>query len=183
MAARKASKQDNANDRLVEQLRTLGDPVLRQPTNRVTVFDARLERLAASMLEVMGREDGVGLAANQVGVLSRIMVWRHPEQEDERYVYVNPEIVERSEACCTESEGCLSVPGATMPVSRAEEVIVEAQGLTAEVFRVHLTGMLARIVQHEIDHLDGHLILDRTTPEERRRVLKEMRERSLPGGS
>ena len=66
-----------------------------------------------------------------------------------------------------------------MPVERAEEVIVEAQDLQGAEFRVHLTGMLARIVQHEIDHLDGHLILDRTTPEERRRVLKELRERSL----
>jgi peptide deformylase len=107
------------------------------------------------------------------------MVWRHPENEDERYVFVNPEIVERSEACCTETEGCLSVPGATMPVSRAEEVVVEAQDLAAGEFRVHLGGLLARIVQHEIDHLDGHLILDRTSPEERRRVLTELRERTL----
>jgi peptide deformylase len=131
------------------------------------------------MLDVMEREEGVGLAANQVGVLARVMVWRHPENEDERYVFVNPEIVERSEACCTETEGCLSVPGATMPVSRAEEVVVEAQDLAAGEFRVHLGGLLARIVQHEIDHLDGHLILDRTSPEERRRVLTELRERTL----
>jgi peptide deformylase len=179
MAVRKALRQDDARDRLVEQLRVLGDPVLRQPTNTITVFDARLEKLAKNMLEIMQREDGVGLAANQVGVLSRMMVWRHPESEDECYVYVNPQILEKSEACCTESEGCLSVPGATMPVERAEEVMVEAQDLKGGEFRVHLTGMLARIVQHEIDHLDGHLILDRTTPEERRRVLKELRERSL----
>jgi peptide deformylase len=183
MAVRKAFRQDDAKDRLVEQLRVLGDPVLRQPTNTITVFDARLEKLAKNMLEIMQREDGVGLAANQVGVLSRMMVWRHPESEDECYVYVNPQIVEKSEACCTESEGCLSVPGATMPVERAEEVIVEAQDLHGGQFRVHLTGMLARIVQHEIDHLDGHLILDRTTPEERRRVLKELRERSLSSGT
>ncbi len=181
MAAKKPTKADTRNDKLVEQLRTIGDPVLRQPTNRVAVFDSRLEKLAKSMLETMEREEGVGLAANQVGVLSRMMVWRHPEGDDERYVYVNPEIVERSEACCTESEGCLSVPGATMPVTRAEEVIVEAQDVQGAQFRVHLTGMLARIVQHEIDHLDGRLILDRTTPEERRRVLKELRERSLTG--
>ncbi len=183
MASMKAFRRDDANDRLVEQLRTLGDPVLRQPTNPVTVFDARLEKLAKNMVEIMQREDGVGLAANQVGVLSRMMVWRHPENEDEYYVYVNPQIVERSDACCVESEGCLSVPGATMPVERAEEVTVEAQDLSAGRFRVHLTGMLARIVQHEIDHLDGRLILDRTPPEERRRVLKELRERSLTGGS
>lgn len=177
--AREQSKKARPDDRLVEQLRTIGDPVLRQKTRRVTVFDARLEKLAKTMIEVMLREEGVGLAANQVGVLSRLFVWRSPENEDERYVYVNPEIVERSEACCTDSEGCLSVPGTTMQVSRSEEVTVEAQDLTGKPIRVHLTGFLARIVQHEIDHLEGQLIIDRTSPEERRRVLKELRERSL----
>ncbi|OFW60582.1 MAG: peptide deformylase [Actinobacteria bacterium RBG_16_64_13] len=157
----------------------LGDPVLRQQTKPVTEFDARLEKLAQVMMEVMDRGEGVGLAANQIGVLSRVMVWRHPENEGERYVFVNPEIVEKSETCCTEVEGCLSVPWATMEVERAEEVVVEAQDLNAEQFRVHLSGLLARIAQHEIDHLDGRLILDRTSPEERRRVLKELRERTL----
>jgi peptide deformylase len=176
-------RRSSPDDKLVEQLRTLGDPVLRQATNRVTVFDSRLQKLAKSMMEVMLREEGVGLAANQVGVLARLFVWRHPENGDERYVYVNPEIVERSEACCTESEGCLSVPGATMQVSRSEEVIVEAQDLDGQPIRVHMTGLLARIMQHEIDHLDGRLIIDRTSPEERRRVLKELRERSLTAGT
>ena len=178
MAGKKKEKAAQTADKPVEQLRVLGDPVLRQPTNVVTEFDARLENLAQLMMQVMEREEGVGLAANQVGVLSRIMVWRHPES-DERYVFVNPRIVEMSEACCTESEGCLSVPGATMDVSRAEEVVVEAQDLSAQELTVRLTGMLARIVQHEIDHLEGRLILDRTSPEERRRVMKELRERML----
>ena len=152
---------------------------MRQRTRPVTEFDARLQKLAQVMIDVMIRGEGVGLAANQIGVLSRVMVWRHPENEDERYVFVNPEIVERSEACCTESEGCLSVPGATMEVSRAEEVVVEAQDLTGEPIRVQLTGLLARIAQHEIDHLDGRLILDVTSPEERRRVMRELRERTI----
>jgi peptide deformylase len=164
---------------LLEHLRTLGDPVLRQQTRRVEVFDERLEKLARVMMEVMERGEGVGLAANQIGVLSRLMVWRHPENEDERYVFVNPEIVERSEESCSAPEGCLSVPGATMEVSRSEEVVVEAQELNAGLIRVRLTGLLARIVQHEIDHLDGRLILDRISPEEKRRVMKELRERSL----
>jgi peptide deformylase len=133
------------------------------------------------MFAVMEREEGVGLAAPQVGSLTRLMVWRHPENEDERHVYVNPRVVAESEACCTESEGCLSVPGTTMEVTRAEEIEVEAQDLEGAVFQVHLTGLLARIVQHEIDHLDGRLILDRTSPEERRRALKELRERALAG--
>jgi peptide deformylase len=183
MSTHKAATETPApQEALLEQLRILGDPVLKQPTKRVTVFDERLARLARVMMEVMDRKEGVGLAANQVGVLSRVMVWRHPESEGERYVFVNPEIVESSEACCTEAEGCLSVPGTTVEVSRAEEVVVEAQDLTGERLMMRLSGLLARIAQHEVDHLDGRLILDRTSPEERRRVMKELRERTLAAG-
>lgn len=163
----------------LERIRTFGDPVLKQPTKKVTVFDSRLEKLAKVMMDVMERGEGVGLAANQIGVLSRMMVWRHPENEDERYVFVNPEIVERSEACCTSSEGCLSVPESTMEVTRAEEVVVDAQDLKGEPIQVRLAGLPARIAQHEIDHLDGILIVDRTSSEERVRVMKELRERTL----
>jgi peptide deformylase len=183
MSAKRAlSKTPEPREGLLEHIRTLGDPVLRQQTRHVEVFDERLEKLARLMMEVMVRGDGVGLAANQIGVLSRVMVWRDPENEGERYVFVNPEIVERSEEFCTAPEGCLSVPGATMEVSRSEEVVVEAQDLNAQQVRLRLTGLLARIVQHEIDHLDGCLILDRTTPEEKRRVMKELRERPFSGG-
>jgi peptide deformylase len=167
----------------LDRLRTFGDPTLRQCTHPVTVFDARLEKLAQLMLEVMDREEGVGLAAPQIGVTSRIMVWRHPERDTEQHVFVNPRIVESSETVCAAAEGCLSVPGGSMEVTRPDEVVVEAQDLTGELFQVHLTGLLARIVQHEIDHLDGRLILDRTSPEERRRVLKELRERTLAAGT
>ncbi len=183
MAKQKVTQRPgSAQQAPLERLRVFGDPVLKQVTGPVTVFDSRLERLAEVMFAVMEREEGVGLAAPQVGTLTRLMVWRHPESETERYVYVNPHIVGQSEACCTESEGCLSVPGTTMEVTRAEEVDVEAQDLQGATFQVHLTGLLARIVQHETDHLDGRLILDRTSPEERRRALKELRERALAGG-
>jgi peptide deformylase len=184
MGKRKVNhRPDSSRQAPLENLRTFGDPVLKQVTGPVTVFDSRLEKLARVMFEVMEREEGVGLAAPQVGTLTRLMVWRDPENEDERHVYINPRIVAQSETCCTESEGCLSVPGTTMEVTRAEEIDVEAQDLTGAAFEVHLAGLLARIVQHEIDHLDGRLIVDRTSPEERRRVLKELRERSLAGGS
>lgn len=167
----------------LSQVRTFGDPVLRQRAHLVSEFDKTLEKLANTMMDVMEREEGVGLAATQVGVLSRVMVWKHPDNTEERYVFVNPEIVERSEACCTAPEGCLSVPGATMEVPRAEEVVVAAQDLKGQPISAHLTGLLARIVQHEIDHLDGYLILDRTSSEERRRVLRELRERALSADS
>jgi peptide deformylase len=145
----------------------------------VTVFDTRLEKLAAVMLEVMHREEGVGLAAPQIGVLSRVMVWRHPDRENEEHVFVNPEIISRSETCTTSGEGCLSVPGCTVEVSRADEVTVVAQDLKGTPLELVATGLVARIMQHEIDHLDGRLILDRATPDERRRALKELREQAL----
>jgi peptide deformylase len=163
----------------LESLRTFGDPVLKQPTLPVTEFDDRLQKLAGLMFAVMDREEGVGLAAPQVGVRTRIMVWRHPERPDERYVFVNPRIVERSDAVKVDTEGCLSVPGCTVPVERAEEIVVEAEDLAGDELRMELAGLMARIVQHEVDHLEGRLILDRTTAEERRRVLKEFRERVL----
>lgn len=165
----------------LERLHTFGDPTLKQGTHPVTVFDGKLEKLSRVMFAIMDREEGVGLAAPQIGVMSRIMVWRHPENDAERHVFVNPRVVESSEATQTAPEGCLSVPAGTVEVTRPEEVVVEAQDLRGDSFRIHLTGLLARIVQHEIDHLDGRLILDRTSPEERRRVLKEIRERTLSG--
>jgi peptide deformylase len=163
----------------LDRLRTLGDPTLRQPTNQVTVFDSRLKKLADTMFAVMHREDGVGLAAPQIGVLSRIMVWRDPDQEDTQYAFVNPQIVSRSEECTTAGEGCLSVPGCTVEVTRNDAVVVTAQDLEGTPLTMEASGIVSRILQHEIDHLDGRLILDRATPEERRRALKELRERAL----
>jgi peptide deformylase len=179
MARKDQSQRQRQGQAPLERLRTLGDPALRQQTNIVTVFDGRLEKLAALMLEVMHREEGVGLAAPQIGVLSRVMVWRDPDHEDDEYVFVNPEIVFRSEECTTASEGCLSVPGCMIEVSRCDQVTVHARDLHGTPIELEADGMVARIMQHEIDHLDGRLILDRATPEERRRALKELRELSL----
>jgi peptide deformylase len=153
--------------------------VLKERARPVTNFDEKLERLAMRMADAMDREEGVGLAATQVGVLSRIIVWRNPEEEDQLYVYVNPKIEESSEDCTTVAEGCLSLPGQSVQVSRADEVEIVGEDLEGRGFRVRLTGFAARIVQHEVDHLDGCLILDRAAPEERRRVIKEIRERTL----
>jgi peptide deformylase len=184
MAKRKSAKEGRAvASEALEQLRVFGDPVLRQETRPVTCFDSRLRRLSEMMFGVMEREEGVGLAAPQIGVVSRLMVWKDPEQEDERHVFVNARILRASASCTTEPEGCLSVPGETMGVSRADEVVVEAQDLEGNHFQVELIGYQARVVQHEIDHLDGLLILDRASPEDRKRALKELRERTLAGGS
>jgi peptide deformylase len=179
MARKDRSQKQGRAEVPLDRLRILGDPALRQPTKAVTVFDSRLEKLAAVMIAVMRREEGVGLAAPQIGVPSRVMVWRHPDEEDKEYVFVNPEIVSRSEECNTAGEGCLSVPGCTVELSRNDEVVVTAQDLEGNPLELEAAGIVARIMQHEIDHLDGRLILDRVTPEERRRVLKELRERTL----
>jgi peptide deformylase len=183
MAKRRNDRQGrkSSGSQALEQMRVFGDPVLRQETHTVTTFDESLSRLADRMFEIMEREDGVGLAAPQIGLVSRIMVWKDPDRDDERHVYVNPRIVRRSETTTLDTEGCLSVPAGVMEVPRADEVVVEAQDLDGRVFQVELSGFQARVVQHEIDHLDGHTILDRTSPEERKRALKTLREQALGG--
>lgn len=160
-------------------IRVFGDPVLRQESREVDSIGAETERLVRTMFEVMDREKGIGLAAPQIGVQRKIMVWRHPDTE-EGYVLVNPRIVERSDETITAPEGCLSVPGQTMEVARSERVVVDALNLRGDPVSVEATGLLARIMQHEIDHLEGHLILDRTSAEERKRVLRELRDRLEP---
>jgi peptide deformylase len=155
-----------------------GDPVLKQESREVTEFDSGLLKLTELMFEVMDREQGIGLAAPQIGIGKKLMVWRDPDTE-ERYALANPRIVERSDETLEDTEGCLSLPGHSMEVARAERVVVQAQDLNGGPVTLEARGMLARIMQHEIDHLEGHLILDRTKGDERRRVLREIRERSL----
>jgi len=162
-----------------DNIRLFGDPVLREESKEITELGPELERLSKLMFEVMDREGGIGLAAPQIGIQRKIMVWRHPETE-QGYVLLNPRIVERSEETVTASEGCLSLPGHSMDVERAERVVVEAVDLRGEPVTIEAAGLLARIMQHEIDHLEGHVILDRTTSTERRRVLKDLRDQMEP---
>lgn len=162
-----------------DRIRVFGDPVLKQESREIAERGPELDRLAKLMFEVMDREGGIGLAAPQIGIQRKIMVWRHPETE-QGYVLLNPRIVERSEETVTASEGCLSLPGHSMEVERAERVLVEAIDLQGEPITIEATGLLARIMQHEIDHLEGHIILDRTTSNERHRVLKDLRDHMEP---
>jgi len=162
-----------------DSIRVFGDPVLKQVCKEITELGPELDRLSKLMFEVMDREGGIGLAGPQIGIQRKIMVWRHPETE-QGYVLLNPRIVERSAETVTASEGCLSLPGHSMEVERAERVAVEALDLRGDPIRIEATGLLARIMQHEIDHLEGHIILDRTSPDERRRVLKDLRDTMEP---
>jgi peptide deformylase len=156
------------------QIRQFGDPALRMQANEVADFDEDLERLVERMTGLMSEAQGVGLAATQVGILRRVVVVQ-PYADDEPLALVNPRLVERSEEVATDDEGCLSLQGVLVPVERHAAVTVEAQGVDGAPLRVDYSELAARVVQHELDHLDGVLIIDRTNPESRREALGRLR--------
>ena len=158
------------------EVRSFGDPVLKSRAAEVKEFDEPLARLAEEMLLTMREREGVGLAANQVGRLKRLLV---AEVEDREYVLVNPTV--KSSAGETErtAEGCLSIPGIQVEVERSTSLTVAARDLGGSPVEVEASGLLARVLQHEMDHLDGVLILDRTDRESRKGAMRELRERLL----
>jgi peptide deformylase len=158
------------------EIKKFGDPVLKTKAARVTEFDESLERLTKDMLATMRENEGVGLAANQVGRLRRVLV---AAIEDDEYVLINPVIEARSEEQETGAEGCLSIPGIQVEVERPTALTVSAQTEKGEDLRLEAEGLLARIIQHEVDHLDGVLILDRTDRDARKAAMREWRERLL----
>ena len=164
---------------MANEIRTFGDPVLKSRAVPVREFDESLERLAEDMFRIMRENEGVGLAANQIGRLKRIFVAAF---EDEEYAIANPNIEERSEEVEKEVEGCLSIPETRVEVERPTAVTVTGQDVLGAPVRIEAEGVLARVFQHEIDHLDGILMLDRTDRESRKRALREMRERLLARG-
>jgi peptide deformylase len=157
---------------LILPIRTLGDPVLREPAKPVTTFDASLERLAEDMLETMYAAPGVGLAGPQVGVSLRVFTF--DDGETGPGFVANPELIE-ADGEVIEEEGCLSIPGPFHPTSR--HLRIRCRGLDAKgrPFEMGGEGLLARIFQHETDHLDGTLYIDRLDDEGRRAVLAELR--------
>jgi peptide deformylase len=161
----------------LSQIRQYPDSVLRMQAPPVEEFDDDLKRLATRLGELMKDANGVGLAATQVGVLRRVFVFA--QDEDEVAVLVNPEIVRRGDETELDDEGCLSIQGVTMPVERFTSVRIEGRDANGEKVAYDLEGTPARIVQHELDHLDGTMILDRTTPEARREALAALRPRLI----
>jgi peptide deformylase len=157
-------------------LRTFGDPVLKTRAAPVETFDESLSRLAEEMLATMREREGVGLAANQVGRLKRILV---AAVEDQEYVIVNPTIEETARSTEKDREGCLSIPGIQVEVERPTAVTVSGQDASGAPLHLEASGLLARVLQHEVDHLDGVLILDRTDRQSRKDAMREMRERLL----
>jgi peptide deformylase len=169
--------QEEARRRIaLSQIRQYGDPVLRMAARPVEGFDDDLVRLAERMKRLMVEARGVGLAGNQLGVLQRLVVIQ-PTAEEEARALVNPEIAARSGGKETDDEGCLSLQGVLVPVERDCKVTIEAKDERGEDVRLELDGLGARVAQHELDHLDGVLILDRTTDEARREALGILRPR------
>ncbi len=158
------------------QIKKFGDPVLKTRAAPVREFDETLQRLAEDMLTTMREREGVGLAANQVGRLRRVLV---AAVEDEEYAVVNPKIVRSSEETQIGAEGCLSIPGIQVEVERPTAVTISGQNPAGKPIWMEATGLLARVIQHEVDHLNGVLILDRTDRESRKCALREWRERLL----
>src|SRR5436190_1953384 len=157
------------------QIRQCPDAALKMQARPVDEFDDELRSLVERMKLLMQDANGIGLAATQVGVLRRLFVFQ--PSEDELLAMVNPEIVERSEETEVAEEGCLSIQGITVPVERALEVTIVGRDETGAGVRYELDGYAARCVQHETDHLDGVLMIDRTTPEALREALGALRPR------
>lgn len=155
-------------------VRLFGDPVLRENSQPVQEVDKRIRTFSADMAETMYKCAGVGLAAVQVGVLKQIITI--DMDADNYVVYINPEIQERSRAAETDEEGCLCVPHVQVPVTRAKKIVVKALDLQGRPLIIEADDLLARILQHEIDHLHGKTILDRTDDKSRRRAVREFLE-------
>jgi peptide deformylase len=158
------------------QIRQYPDAVLRLRANEVDRFDENLVRLADRMTELMHDARGVGLAATQVGVLQRLFVFQ-PHDDEAVTAVINPEIVTRSGEIEIADEGCLSLQGVHVPVERNTAVTLQGLDLEGTPFRLELEELSARVAQHELDHLDGVLIIERTDAESRREALATLRHR------
>lgn len=149
----------------------LGSPVLREASARVAEVTDEVRRLVEDMFETMDAAEGVGLAANQVGRALRIAV---VDADGQRFAMINPVIVEAS-GKETQEEGCLSIPEVYAEVTRPGRVVIEATGADGTPYRIEAEGLKARAIQHEIDHLDGILFLDRLSPLKRRLLTAKYR--------
>jgi peptide deformylase len=163
-------------------VRQYPDPVLRMKANEVGDFDESVTALVERMTLLMDEARGVGLAAPQLGVLRRIFIYRKAEEEPV-VALVNPRVVSTGEEVEAADEGCLSLGAATVvvEVERPTAVKIEASSPEGEPISIEAEGLEARVIQHELDHLDGVLTIDRTTPEQRRAALAQLRPQPVLG--
>ena len=162
----------------LSRIRQYGDTALRMKAREVEVFDEDLERLVERMTALMHEANGVGLAATQVGVLRRLFVFA---DDGEDRVLVNPTITSSSKDTEMDDEGCLSLRDVLVPVERSKTVTIEGVDVHGEPVKLELEPPSSRVVQHELDHLDGVLIIDRTDDESRRAALARLRPQPVLG--
>ena len=156
-------------------VRKFGDPVLRSKARPIEVFDDALRDEISGMAALMHDSMGIGLAATQVGTLHRVLVYR-VEHDSPINALINPELEWSGREKETMEEGCLSLPGVHVDVERPVDVRVRAQDARGEPIVVEASGLEARVIQHEMDHLDGVLILDRTSRDQRKEAMRTLRE-------
>lgn len=181
----RAAEQGSEIDRVASiNIRLYPAEVLRQQAKRISLADAggEIEELVREMLEAMREARGVGLAANQVGRAVRLIVIGSFEEEGEERVLINP-VIKNQKGKTVEEEACLSVPGVNGKVRRAGRVLVEAEDLQGRKQEIEAEGILARVLQHEIDHLDGRLFVDRLSPVAKIQVQGLLRDMERRRGS
>jgi len=159
-------------------IRTYGDPVLRHPATDVTEIDGALRQLVDGMIDTMYDAAGLAVAAPQVGVEKRLFVYHLPDDETPRTL-VNPTITLVDGDEWTYDEGCLSVPGLYFTIQRPRNVVVTGRDLDGNELHIEATDLQARMFQHEIEHLDGHLLLEHLTPAQRKTAMRILRDRQV----
>ena len=157
----------------------IGDDVLREKCTPVKEFDSAFKMLTSAMLDELLEADGVGLAAPQVGIPQRFFVV--DIRDGKKYVFANPEIIETSIEEGPYEEGCLSIPGVYHDVIRPLRVKIQARDAKGKLFNLDADGMLARVIQHEYDHLDGKLFIDHLSEEEKNKMLKAYEKKQKRG--
>lgn len=156
------------------KIRYIGDPVLRRENDEVAKFDGNLKSLVHEMIDIMHREDGIGLAAPQIGLNKQILVIdiSELEKEENPRAFINPKIVDGSGESTVE-EGCLSIPGVREEVTRPEKIQLTYQDEEGNLYTEDYYGWLARVLQHEIDHLNGILFVDHISPFKRQMLVQQ----------
>ena len=154
------------------EIRTYGDSVLRRTADPITEIDSATKQIAEKMVEAMLRANGIGIAAPQIGVSKRIIVL---DLDGKFHVLINPEIIETSQESEEILEGCLSIPGVDADITRKLRAHLRGVTLDEKTIDIEGEGLMARAIQHEIDHLNGVLFIDYLSPARRRSLLKEYR--------
>lgn len=162
-------------------VRIMGDLVLREKAAPIEDINDNIRALAQEMLVVMKETDGIGLAGPQIGISRRIFVVRADDGIDR--VFINPQIIGTSTEICGYEEGCLSIPGFYEDVIRPERITVQAQNENGRRFTLEAEGLLARVIQHENDHLDGILFIDRINPEKKDKIVAKFQKKYSAKGA